>query len=99
MLKDYLEDGKYGNPTPELIQQSKSTTTTNTVAERDFGILNRLKKLKPKALNLTVEGMIMNESNKKRDWQAKLSQEQLEKVIKNARLSKKFREKDIERGW
>ena len=37
MLKDHLEDGKYGNPTPELIQQLKSTATTNAVAAHDFG--------------------------------------------------------------
>ena len=34
--------------------------------------------------------MIMYQSNKTRDWQAKLLQEQLEKVMKNARLSKKI---------
>ena len=44
MQKDYLEDSKYGNPTCELIQHSKSTTTTNAVAECDFGMLDRLKK-------------------------------------------------------
>ena len=32
----------------------------------------------------------MYQSNKTRDWQAKLLQEQLEKVMKNARLSKKI---------
>ena len=31
MLKDHLEHRKYGNPTSELIQQSKSTATTNAV--------------------------------------------------------------------
>ena len=41
MLKDHLEDGKYGNPTPNLILQSKSTATTNAVAEPDFGMLDR----------------------------------------------------------
>ena len=35
-------------------------------------------------------GMIMYQSNNTRDWQAKLLQEQLEKVMKNARLSKKI---------
>ena len=35
-----------------------------------------------------------------RDWKAKLSQEQQEKVMKNARASKKnFIEKDMKRGW
>ena len=40
----------------------------------------------------------MYQSNKTRDWQAKLLQEQLEKVMKNARLSKKIqKEKHRER--
>ena len=44
MLEDHLEDGKYGNPTPELILQSKSIATTYAVAEHDFGMLHILKK-------------------------------------------------------
>ena len=40
----------------------------------------------------------MFQSNKKRDWWAKLSQEQLEKVMKNSRLSKtKKKTKKIQR--
>ena len=31
MLKDHLEHRKYGNPTSEFIQQSKSTAATNAV--------------------------------------------------------------------
>ena len=43
MVKDQLGDGKYGNPTSELIQQSKYTATTNAAVERDLGRLGRLK--------------------------------------------------------
>ena len=90
MLKDHLEDGKYGNPTPELIQQSKSTARTNAVADHDFGMLDRSKKLKPKALDLIAEGMIMYQSNNKRDWQEQILQEQLENVMKDGSLKKKI---------
>ena len=51
MLKDHLKDGKDDKPSQEVIQQSKSTPTTNAEAERDFGTLDQLKKLKPKALD------------------------------------------------
>ena len=39
--------------------EAKSTSTTNPETERDFGMLGRFKKLKPKALDLTIEGIIM----------------------------------------
>ena len=90
MLKDHLEDGKYGNPTPELIQQSKSTARTNAVADHDFGMLDRSKKLKPKALDQIAEGMIMYQSNNTRDWQEQILQEQLENVMKDGSLKKKI---------
>ena len=51
MLKDHLKDGKDDKPGQEVIQQSKSTPTTNAEAEGDFGTLDQLKKLKPKALD------------------------------------------------
>ena len=50
MLTDNLSGGNYDSPTEELIQQCKSLPTTNAEAERDFGMLDHLKKLKPKGL-------------------------------------------------
>ena len=50
MLKDHLEDGKYGNPTPDLILQSKSTATTNAVAEPILGCWTDKKNLNQKHL-------------------------------------------------
>ena len=67
------------------------------MAEFNFGMLDRFKKLKPKALEVTVEGMIMYQSNKTKDWRANLSEEQLEKKMKNARLPKKKSEGKIQR--
>jgi putative cell wall-binding protein len=37
--KDQLHTGKYADPSPELIEQTKSVPKTNTVSERDFGSL------------------------------------------------------------
>ena len=59
MLTDHLSRGKYDSPTEELILQYKSVPTTNAEAERDFEMIDHLKKLKPKALDLTTEGIIM----------------------------------------
>ena len=86
----FQNGGKYDSPTEELIQQCKSVPTTNAEAERDFGMLDRLKKLKPKALDLTIEGIIMCQQNKTKNWHDKLSTDALEKVMASARKSKKM---------
>ena len=48
------------------------------------------KKLKPKALDLIAEGMIMYQSDNTRDWQEQILQEQLENVMKDGSLKKKI---------
>ena len=48
--------------------------------QNDFGMLDRLKKLKSKALDLTIEGIIMCQQNKTKNWLGKLSPDALEKV-------------------
>ena len=57
MLHDHLH-GEYKNPSAEVSVESASVPTTNAASERDFGMLDRLMKLKPKALDLVYEGMI-----------------------------------------
>ena len=59
MLKDHLKDGVYDKQSQEVIQQSKSTPKINTEAERDFGMLDQLKKLKLKTLDITIEAILM----------------------------------------
>ena len=58
MLEDHLIGGKYSEPNEELRRESMGVPTTNANPERDFGILDRLMKLKPKALDIIYEGMI-----------------------------------------
>ena len=62
MLHDHLDDGKYGQPNNldcDIWSQTKKLATTNEESARDFGILNQLMKLKPKALDLVYEGNIL----------------------------------------
>ena len=83
MLEDHLIRGKYSEPNEE----SMGVPTTNANPERDFGILDRLMKLKPKALDI-CEGMIMFTRNNTSKWRDSLSKEELTKAMKFARESK-----------
>ena len=94
MLHDHLANGKLNNPSEELVQQAVSVPTTNADAERDFGMLDRLMKLKPKALDIVYEGIIMYNRNKTKEWRNSLSKEQLAVVTKKARCSKSLQKKN-----
>ena len=67
MLFDHLE-GELSNPSETLISEAKSVPTTNVLAERDFGMLDRLMRSKPKALDIVYEGIIMFKLNKTKQW-------------------------------
>ena len=41
MLDDHLEDGKYSSPSQKLVKGTVSVSTTNSNAERNFGMLDR----------------------------------------------------------
>ena len=99
MLKDHLKGGKYADPSRELMKEAKSTSTTNAEAERDFGMLDRFKKLKPKALDLTIEGIIMYSRNKTGSWIKNLPDKRFKAVMESARKSKKAqKEKFLDRA-
>ena len=96
MLNDRLDDGKYGqanNLDCDILSQTKSVVTTNVESERDFGMLHRLMKLKPKALDLVYEGNILYIRNKTNEWRKKLAPEELDKALDFAKKSK-TRKKD-----
>ena len=88
MLFDHVE-GEFKNPSESVISESQSVPTTNVAAERDFGMLDRLMKLKPKALDLSIEAIVMFNTNKTKQWRDKLSPENLAKVIEASKKSKK----------
>ena len=82
MLSDHLVDGKYADPDEDLCRESKAVPTTNVNPERYFGMLDRLIKLKPKALEIVYKGIIMFTCNNTSDWRASLSNEDLAKAMK-----------------
>ena len=64
MLNDHHKDGKYANPFEQLYKETVSVSTTKSIAEGNFGMLDRLIREKPNANMLTYKAIIMNRSNK-----------------------------------
>ena len=90
MLEDHLHGGKYASPDQSLCQESVSVPTTNANPKRDFGMQDRLMKLKPKALDIVYEGIIMFTANNTRNWRDSLPKEQFDIAMDFARESKKL---------
>ena len=84
LAKDQLPTGKYADPSPELIEQTKSVPKTNTVSERDFGFLDLLLKMKPAVSTVCFETIIMWSKNKTSDWSNKLAPDE-KKILDRAR--------------
>ena len=68
MLQGHLEDGKYSNPIQQLMKETVSVSTTNSIAERNFGMLGKFMREKPNANMMTYESIIMNRTNKTPEW-------------------------------
>jgi hypothetical protein len=81
LAKDQLPTGKYADPSPELIEQTKSVPKTNTVSERDFGFLDLLLKMKPAVSTVCFETIIMWSKNKTSDWSNKLAPDEKKFLI------------------
>ena len=94
MLHDHLKEGKYSPKTSLLEKDASFVNTTNAVCERDFRVLDRLMRIKPKALDFVHEGLIMFAKNKTNLWRDQLSKKQLEMAMESARRSKQ-KQKDI----
>ena len=75
MLDDHLEDGKYSNPSQQLMKETVSVSTTSSIVERNFGMLDRFEREKPNANMITYESKIMNRTNKTPQWRKKLTPE------------------------
>ena len=87
MLNDHLKDGKYANPCEQLYKETVSVSTSNSIAERNFGMLDRLIREKPNANMITYEAIIMNKSDKTSEWSKNLSPEKRSLMMKWARES------------
>ena len=63
MLDDHLENGQYSNPSQQLVKETVSVSTTNSIAERNFAMLDRLIREKPNANKITCESIIMKKTD------------------------------------
>ena len=70
-----LKMDKYANPYEKLYKETVSVSTTNSIAERSFGMLDKLIRERPNANMITYETIIMNRINKTSEWRKNLSPE------------------------
>ena len=68
MLEDHLPSGKHVGMGEKKMSETKSVPRTNVGVERDFGMLDRIMRLKPNASVLVYEGIIMSVRNKTSEW-------------------------------
>ena len=66
--KNHLEDGKYSNPRKQLMKETVSVSTTNSIVERNLGMLDRFIREKPNAHIINYVSIIMNRTNKTPEW-------------------------------
>ena len=83
-LGDYLPGGKFNidsSPNFEKLKEtSVNVSTTNIVSERDFANLDRLRREKPNANTIALEGMILFTNNKTLHWLDNLDAEKKSSV-------------------
>jgi hypothetical protein len=88
-LGDYFPGGKFNidsSPNFEKLKEtSVNVSTTNIVSERDFANLDRLRREKPNANTIALEGMILFTNNKTLHWLDNLDAEKKSTVLKMAR--------------
>ena len=95
MLQDHLEGGKYTKPTEEMVKETASVGKTNTLSERNFGMVDHLMREKPYSNLITLEAIIMARTNKMSRWRDNLTPEKRSLVMKWARESVKTQYNDF----
>ena len=98
LLEDHLKGGVLADKAEddEFRAETKSVKKANTRAERDFGMLDYQIKLKPKAIDFAIEGVLMFKLDNTDQWRDKLTEEKRKLFLDAARQSKKLqREKYI----
>ena len=83
-VRYYLEDRNHSNFSQQLMMGTVSVSTTNSIAERNFGMLDRFIREKPNANMITYESLFMNEDQ---EWQTHFTPEKKSLMMKWARES------------
>ena len=86
MVADHLSGGKYDSPSTDLVEQTKSVLTTNTISERDYAKLDLLLHEKPNATTLSLEALILFSNNKTANWLQEKSPTEREALLQKARV-------------
>ena len=94
MLAEHFKGSKLELNFECLFHEASNVLATNADSERDFGILDRLIKLIPKALDIVYEGIIMFNRNNTSIWRDNLSPLELTNVMAKARKFK-CRQKEL----
>ena len=81
----YLKGGKYSAITHELQKETITVSTRNAGPEQDLGMVDRLMRVKPKALSVAYKGIIMLCKNNTAKWQDQLSEDNLGKAMECTR--------------
>ncbi|CAG2215742.1 unnamed protein product [Mytilus edulis] len=104
-LSDCLPGGIFNENTEgvnkDLRVESTTVATTNIVSERDFANLDRLRREKPNANTIALEGIILFSNNKTLRWLDDMNVEKKAEVFKIARektpeIIKQFRKRKEE---
>ena len=76
MLDNHLKDDKYANNPYELSnKETACVISTDSAAEQNFKMLDRLIREKPNTNIITYEAIIMHKTKKTSEWRKNLSPE------------------------
>ena len=81
----HLNENTDGGDGPQLRKESKTVHPTNIISERDFANFDRLKREKPNANIVALEGLILFSNNKTVNWLNEMECEKKTEIIKIAR--------------
>nr|XP_054753364.1 uncharacterized protein LOC129259117 [Lytechinus pictus] len=97
MLADHLPSGSHTAMNEKKKRETASVPKTNVGVERDFGMLDRLMRLKPAASTMVYEGVIMNVRNRTREWRKGLTEMKREEYMEYSRKSVKAQREEYAR--
>ncbi|CAC5425353.1 unnamed protein product [Mytilus coruscus] len=93
---DFLNGGKYSNPSEEMILTSKSCPANNITLERLMAQIDRQKTIAPNTSISTINSKLMFKNNGTADWLREKTEEQKNTLIVKCRqMGEEKRQRDI----
>ena len=90
LLGEHVIDDVYAGNESE----SKGVPKTNTSVERDFGMLDRVMRIKPSASNYALESVIMYKKNNTGKWLKEMDEDKRKKFMEMARKHTKVQREE-----